>query len=151
MPHRYRYRVWLQDRDDAAWMIQSGYRRYLARLAPLHRAASFIQMYIRFKVLLARRKNRLTALHRWWRNKAAYVKFKKMMKFKRAISEQLVSGEFMYRSSVYGLAVNETWKGICERIYVGDSNDELHRFFVLYSTQGMVRVGFVKQPLTRFH
>ena len=60
------------------------------------------------------------------------------MRFKRSVSEQLVSGEFMYTCSVYGLAVNETWKGINERVYVGDSKDELHRFFVSYGSQGMV-------------
>jgi len=60
----YRYRCWVQDRDDAAWLIQSGWRARLARLAPLHLAAGIIQRWYRFKKRSFKRKSRITTIQK---------------------------------------------------------------------------------------
>lgn len=58
----FRHRCWLQDRDDAAWIIQSGWRARLAWLAPQHQAAGIIQRWYRFKKRSFKRKSRISTI-----------------------------------------------------------------------------------------
>jgi hypothetical protein len=60
----FRHRCWLQDRDDAAWVIQSGWRARLAWLAPQHQAAGIIQRWYRFKKRSFKRKSRISTIQR---------------------------------------------------------------------------------------
>ena len=144
----YRYRVWLQDRDDAAWVIQQGWKAKLKRLEPLKRAAKVIQSIYRWRNQVYKKKMRLSRLHRFCRKMHNYSIFRNMIKFKRAVGEQLKSGGMLFNKSILTIQASEAWAGVMARVYVGDSKDEIHRFFVNISAQDMVDMNTTTKLLT---
>jgi hypothetical protein len=117
----YRYQCWLQDRDDAAWVIQCGWKARLGRLAPFHRAARTIQRWLRFKASCYKRKSRINTIQRFWRTRLCIYRLRQMVKFKRSVSEQLAAGLALFVKSNEGIVAECMWAGINSKGYVGDS------------------------------
>jgi hypothetical protein len=74
-------------------------------------------------------------------------RFKRNLKFKRAITEQLVAGAALFEKSNESIIAEMIWLGINAKGYVGDSKDELAKFFMTLTPQGMLDMGSVTKVL----
>jgi hypothetical protein len=63
------------------------------------------------------------------------------------VSEQLVAGEALFQKSNDAILAEMIWAGITSKGYVGDSKDEIPRFFMILGPQGMVDMGAVTKVL----
>ena len=87
------------------------------------------------------------ATFRFWRHRVFMYRFKRNLKFKRAITEQLVSGAALFEKSNESIIAEMIWLGINAKGYVGDSKDELAKFFMNLTPQGMLDMGSVAKLL----